>query len=223
MAPTLKLREAVLIFDLDGTLFQTESVTVPAVQDSFRDAGLQIPDSALILGFIGKPMSELAEWAQSVCGDGDAEELMRQIDARELELVGSAGQMFPDVKTVLEGLSGEYRALALCTNGGPEYVNRVIDSQEIRQFFNLVRCRTSNRDNKPAMVAEIIGNLGLSDGVVTGDRWDDVDAARHNSLRAIGAGYGYGAEDELKDADAVAATPSEIPGLVAELLINRSA
>lgn len=58
------MRDAVLIFDLDGTLFQTESVTVPAGQDSFRDAGLQVPDSALILDFIGRPMSELAAWVQ---------------------------------------------------------------------------------------------------------------------------------------------------------------
>ena len=212
------MREAVLIFDLDGTLFQTESVTVPAVQDSFRDAGLQIPDSALILDLIGKPMSELAEWVQSVCGDRDAEELMRQIDARELELVDSAGQLFPDVRSMLETLRRNYRALALCTNGGLEYVNRVIDSHEIRQFFNIVRFRTSHQDNKPAMVAEIIANLGLTGGVVTGDRWDDMEAARRNSLRAIGAGYGYGAEDEFRNADAVAAIASEIPGLVDRVL-----
>ena len=41
---------------------------------------------------------------------------------------------------------------------------------------------------------------------------------RHNSLRAIGAGYGYGAEDEFRNADAVAAIASEIPGLVDRVL-----
>lgn len=73
------------------------------------------------------------------------------------------------------------------------------------------------------MGAEIIENLGLTDGVVTGDRWDDVEAARHNYLRAISAGYGYGAEDEMRNADAVAAAASEIPGLVVELLNYRRA
>ena len=48
------MRDAVLIFDLDDTLFQTESVTLPAVQDAFLHAGLDVLHSELILGFIGQ-------------------------------------------------------------------------------------------------------------------------------------------------------------------------
>ncbi len=212
------MRDAVLIFDLDGTLFLSESVTVPAVQDTFRDAGMEVPGEAFILNFIGSPMSELTEWVQSVCGNRNAEELIRQIDAKEMALVESIGQLFPNVSDVLVSLRRDYKALAICTNGGPDYANGVIDSQGIRQFFDVVRCRTSHEDNKPAMVAEIIGNIGLTEGVVTGDRREDVEAARRNSLQAIGAGYGYGSEDELKDADAVAHAASEIPDLVSQVL-----
>ncbi|MDP6453589.1 MAG: HAD hydrolase-like protein [SAR202 cluster bacterium] len=214
------MRDAVLIFDLDGTLFLTESVTVPAVQDSFREARIEVPAEAFILNFIGSPMSELAQWVQSVCGNRDADAIMRQIDGKEMALVESIGQLFPNVSDVLRSLRKDYRTLAICTNGGPDYANRVIDSQGIRQFFDVVRCRTSHEDNKPAMVAEIIGNAGLTEGVVTGDRREDVEAARRNSLRAIGAGYGYGSEDELEDADAVAHAASEIPNLVSQLLGN---
>jgi phosphoglycolate phosphatase-like HAD superfamily hydrolase len=66
------------------------------------------------------------------------------------------------------------------------------------------------------MVAEIIGNLGLTEGMVTGHRRKDVEAAMRNSLRAMGAGYG--SEDELKDADAVAHAASEIPDLITQAL-----
>ena len=38
----------------------------------------------------------------------------------------------------------------------------IIDSQGIRHFFDVVRCRANELDNKPAIVAEIIGNLGLT-------------------------------------------------------------
>lgn len=214
------MRDAVLIFDMDGTLFKSESVTVPAVQETFRDAGLEIPDAVFILNFIGSPMAELAKWVQSVCGDRDAHALMSQIDARELELVDSVGQLYPDVTAMLERLRGDYRALALCTNGESKYVNRVIDSQNIRRFFDVIRFRTSAQDTKPDMAAEILRNLGITRGVVTGDRREDVEAAHHNSLKAIGAGYGYGSEDELKHADAVAANAGEIPALVAQVLNN---
>lgn len=213
--------DAVLVFDLDGTLFQTALVTVPAVQDSFRDAGLVVPDVAVILDFIGKPMSELTTWVHTVCGDRDGQQIMRRIDQRELELAESVGQLFPGVTEVLEGLKGEYRALALCTNGGPEYVNRIIDSQGIRPFFDMVRCRNDETDSKPMMVAEILRNLDSAAGVVTGDRREDVEAAHRNSLLAVGAGYGYGSDDELRCADAIAADPGAIPELIAQVLNDR--
>lgn len=110
--------------------------------------------------------------------------------------------------------------MILCNNGGLQYVNRVIDSQDIRQCFDVVRCRASNQDNKPAMVGEIMRKSRGSHGVVTDDRKDDVETARPNSQRSIDAGYGYGSEDELKDADVVPATASEIPGLVARVMNN---
>ncbi|HBD85717.1 MAG TPA: hypothetical protein DC056_17085 [Dehalococcoidia bacterium] len=94
----------------------------------------------------------------------------------------------------------------------------IIDSQGIRHFFDVVRCRANELDNKPAMVAEIIGNFDLTEGVVTGGRREDAEAAKRNSLRAMGTGYGYGSEDELEDADAVAHAASEIPDLIDQVL-----
>ena len=68
------------------------------------------------------------------------------------------------------------------------------------------------------MVSEIIGNLGLNEGVVTGDKREDVEAAKRNLFRAMGAAYGYGSEDELQDADAAAHAASEMPDLIAQVL-----
>ena len=45
---------ALLIFDVDGTLLQTERVTVPAVQRTLRARGLPEPDAAVICSFFGK-------------------------------------------------------------------------------------------------------------------------------------------------------------------------
>ena len=36
-------KRGLLIFDLDGTLFQAHKVTVPATQRSFQDQGLPAP------------------------------------------------------------------------------------------------------------------------------------------------------------------------------------
>jgi phosphoglycolate phosphatase len=44
-----------------------------------------------------------------------------------------------------------------------------------------------------------------------GDRLHDIEAAKANAIRSIGALWGYGGRDELEQAgaDAIAATPGE--------------
>ena len=45
-----------------------------------------------------------------------------------------------------------------------------------------------------------------------GDRYHDIEAAKANSLRSIGALWGYGGEQELRaaGADRLAASPAEV-------------
>jgi phosphoglycolate phosphatase len=47
-----------------------------------------------------------------------------------------------------------------------------------------------------------------------GDRIFDIRAGRANGTRCLAAGWGYGSPEECAQADAVAATPSEVLALV---------
>ena len=44
-----------------------------------------------------------------------------------------------------------------------------------------------------------------------GDRDNDLRAARANGVRAVGVLWGYGSAEELASADAIVATPAELP------------
>ena len=63
----LDLEEGLVIFDLDGTLIQTATVTVPAVREGFEGFSLPVPNSTVILDFIGKPASALTRWVRGTC------------------------------------------------------------------------------------------------------------------------------------------------------------
>ena len=56
---------AILIFDLDGTLFHTETVMVPAAREAFLEHGLTPPDDAEICSFIGRTSAEYNACARS--------------------------------------------------------------------------------------------------------------------------------------------------------------
>ena len=186
---------AILIFDLAGTLFQTETVSVPAAREAFETHGLTPPD--------------------------DAEQILRTAAQRELELIGPRGRLYPGVGEALAELRAAAAGLAICSNGSGRYVEAVLAAHRIDGFFDVVRFRRPDDTSKPQMAGEVLKLLRdgpRQPGVVIGDRHDDVEAARANGLLAVGCVYGYGADGELDAADAVAAGAAEIPGLIRGLL-----
>ena len=207
-----------LIFDLDGTLFRTELVTVPAVAKSFQAHGLAVPPDEAICSFFGRPAPEFHAWIRSLCPPEVISEVIAAIDGNEMALIARAGALYPGVREALAELRPSRGQMPLCSNGRHAYVSRVLAVHGLEPFFAVVRHRESARDNKLSMVRELLGHLESRPALVIGDRADDIEAAHQNGLRAIAATYGYGTAEELTKADAVARSPSELPGLVRNLL-----
>lgn len=206
-----------LIFDLDGTLFRSDSITVPAVQGTFADYDLPMPPSETILPLIGTPMDNLRSWVRERCPDHRADDLFAEIERRELGLISSDGRLYTGVRDTLTGLVTAGYQIALCTNGPTDYVRRVVEAKEIGRFFDASRNRKGAADTKPAMVRSILAELDGRPAVGIGDRLADIEAAHANGLRAIAAGYGYGADAEMASADRMARSVLDIPRLVTEL------
>jgi phosphoglycolate phosphatase len=210
-----------IIFDLDGTLFKTETATVPAVIETFKRFGLTKPSKQEICRFFGRPGSEFHTWLESLCPRDMASDFVRDVDRRELEYAATQGELYPGVIRMLTELAQDGYNLALCTNGEAEYVNTVLDAHDLRPFFTAVRHRIHRGDSKPSMVAELLAGGNPAAAVMVGDRDDDIRAARENRIYSIAAAYGYGSGSAFACADAVADAPGDIPGLVKDLEINQ--
>ena len=207
-----------LIFDLDGTLFRAETVTIPAVQRGFLAQGLAVPAEEEISAYFGKPASQYHAWLVSRCPEEKAPELIEAIDRRELELISETGQLYPQAREVLATLRGWVGQMALCSNGPQDYVERVMTVHRLEPFFDAVRCWRSTLDSKPLMVRELVGHLESRPVIIIGDRGDDIQAAHQNGLWAIAAKYGYGTVEELEAADAAAVSLLDLPHLARSLL-----
>ena len=211
-------KRGLLIFDLDGTLFRAETVTIPAVQQVFLAQGLAVPTEEEISFYFGKPASQYHAWLFSRCPREKASELVEAIDRRELELISETGKLYPQAREVLATLRGWVGQMALCSNGPQDYVERVMTVHGLDTFFDAVRCWRSAMDNKPSMVRELAEHLESRPAIIIGDRGDDIQAAHENGLWAIAAKYGYGTVEELEAADAAAVSVSDLPHLVRSLL-----
>jgi len=207
-----------LVFDLDGTLFKTESVTIPAVTATFRRYGFTPPEDRAIAAFFGRPWSEFHEWLRSRVGDDLAAAMGAEIDQLELALVSEKGEWYPGAREAIRELRGWAEHMVICSNGTPEYVQCVLEAQAVGRLFDAVRWRLSRTETKSLMVAEILKRWDGRPAVVIGDREEDIRAAHDNELMGVGASYGYGVGSELAEADALAGSAWELPRVLARLL-----
>ncbi len=212
------MQRALIIFDIDGTLFRADLVTVPAVQRTFDSFGLPIPEASAIESFFGKPAEEYEGWLAAQCPEKQVAAVIEATNTLELALIGEEGALYPGVTDMLERLGAQGHTLAACSNGPDAYVDTFMDAHGVRSFFATVLARGTRYEGKASMVRCVMESISIRPVVMVGDRRDDVDAARRNGALAIGAAYGFGGAHEIEGSDHTAKSPSDIPDLIRQLL-----
>lgn len=212
------MSEALVVFDIDGTLFQTELATVRAVHEVFAENGLPLPSAVSICSFFGRPVEDQHQWLESQCPSESGKSIVAAVDRREMELIGKAGRLYDGVAEMLERLRDGGYTLAVCSNGPVDYVNEVLDAHGLRSFFDTIRCRGMGYAGKTEMLADILAEVAVRPAIVVGDRRDDVESAHAHGALAVGAAYGFGGADELTQADAVVLNASEILSAISKLV-----
>lgn len=208
---------ALIIFDIDGTLFQSQLVTIPALQQTFEAFGLEPPTDQDIIATFGVPVEKYEAWlAQHAPGREEA--LVEAANKRELELIGETGELYPGAIGAMEALQAAGHVLAACSNGSVAYVDEVIRAHGLRPLFQEVRCIGQGYAGKKAMVADLMEGIAARPVAVVGDRHGDVEGAHANGAVAIGAAYGFGDDGELAEADAQIQALAELPGAVSTAL-----
>jgi phosphoglycolate phosphatase len=212
-------RRGLLIFDLDGTLFRTDTVSIPAVQSALRAAGFPPPPDEAVIEFFGRPLQDFRAWAYRTY-PGITEQVLDSVDEWELQLVRERGKLYPGVHETLTALRAAMEHLAVCSNGPGPYVQQVVTSHGLAPYFDAVRWPRDGDTGKPGMVAELLARFSGRPAAVIGDRWDDIAAARESGILAIASAYGFGGAQEIAGADATAAAPQELPAIVARLFTS---
>jgi phosphoglycolate phosphatase len=211
-------RSALIIFDVDGTLFEAHRITVPAVQRSLAAFGLPAPEAKAITAWFGKPLEEYHAWLASLCPPDLASTVIARTDREELELIVSDGRLYPGVPEMLATLHAQGHVLATSSNAPQDYFDQVLERHGIRRYFAMPLCRGTEFADKRAMVAAIMARHAARPAIVIGDRRDDVDSAHANGALAIGAAYGFPLEGELESADAHVTRADELPSIIDALI-----
>jgi phosphoglycolate phosphatase len=201
-----------VIFDLDGTLFQTETLVTTVHQrgfDTLRLEGLYtepIPPIDTLLGSLGMLLSDI--WKR-VMPDGSptaherANVLLLQYEMEEL--ANGCGQLYPGVVETLNALHSRGIRLFIASNGLEEYVKGVPAVKGIGELFEgLYSAGEFATVTKVDLVRRLLDTFEIKDAWMVGDRSSDVEAGRSNGLFVVGCDYaGFRRQGELDGSNAI--------------------
>lgn len=213
-----------MIFDMDGTLFQTESLLIPAYHATFDEMHREgtftdeTPDEKIIIGCLGMLLPEI--WRRVL---PDAEEKVRQradelFVRYELEYLEKGyGELYPGVAEILNRLKASGIRLFVASNGLEGYVRGVARIKGITPLFEeLYSAGEHQTSSKVDLVRLLLERHNLRDAWMVGDRSSDVEAGLKNNLTVIGCDYaGFGDGSELNGCHMRIRSFAELPDLYA--------
>jgi len=211
---TIELRNGpkpeALIFDMDGTLFKTETVIVPAYERAYarlKEEGRvqgEMPPASILLGSLGMLLMDI--WAR-VLPEADVPTRERMdvllLEEQMLLLGEGVGELYPDVDETLRRLREAGYRLFVASNGLEGYVKGVAERLGIAERFEALYSAGEYRTaSKVDLVRLLLERENVGSAWMVGDRSSDVEAGVGNGLPVIGCDYAeFGvSSDELKGA-----------------------
>ncbi|MED1410576.1 MULTISPECIES: HAD family hydrolase [Bacillus] len=213
-----------LIFDMDGTLFQTDKILELSLDDTFNHlCSLQLWDAETPIDkyreIMGVPLPKVWE---TLLPD-HSNEVRKQTDAYFLErlienIKSGKGALYPNVKEVFSFIKENNCSIYIASNGLTEYLQAIISyyhlDQWVTEMFSIEQIQSLNKGD---LVKNIMKKYDIKEAAVVGDRLSDINAAKDNGLIAIGCKFDFAQEDELAHADLVIDDLMELKGILPEL------
>ncbi|AJE45399.1 HAD-IA family hydrolase [Celeribacter indicus] len=199
-----------VIFDVDGTLVDSQAHIVLSMEAAFAAGGLPLPDRGRLLSVVGLSLPyAMAELAP----EADEATLARMIDAyraafraHRLAEGAAAAPLYPGAEAALRGLSArDDVCLALATGKSRRGLDALLAAWPFADLFVTTECADDHPSKPhPSMVMQCLldTGCGTEDAVVVGDTTYDMEMARAARTAAIGVGWGYHGREALLSAGA---------------------
>jgi HAD superfamily hydrolase (TIGR01509 family) len=205
-----------VLFDVDGTLVDSNDLHTSAWQETFRHFGLVVSYDA-IRGQIGKGGDNLIP---ALLPADIVERLQEEIESFRSELFGRdylhKAKPFPGAAELLRRLRGEGVTLVLASSAKQGELDHHIEKLGCRDLLAATTSADDVEHSKPcpdifaAAWEKAQANGGAGTVVVVGDTPYDIDAASRIGLPAVAVRCGGFDEEELVRAAAIYDGPTEL-------------
>ena len=215
------MRYTHVFFDLDGTLTQSEFGIIKAASYALSKFGIDEPDRNKLLRFIGPPLYYSFDKYYGLPQDRLDEAVDYFREKYDTEGYMDA-PVFEGMMEVLSDLKEAGADISVVTSKPQYMADKVLKHTGLDACFDHVSAPGLEMTDpskaqliRQAIVATCADPAGV---VMVGDRKYDIEGAGLAGVDSIGVLYGYGSEEELKEAGAthLAATVRDIYRIVTE-------
>jgi phosphoglycolate phosphatase len=189
---TVPRRFDLIVFDWDGTLFDSTALIVRCIQAACADLGLPVPDDRRAAYVIGLGLHDALQHVVPGLPAERYPELGRRYRhhyfARQDELV-----LFPGTLPMLQALKARNHWLAVATGKSRAGLDEALAHAELHGMFDATRTadETASKPH-PLMLEQLMREFGADPGrtLMIGDTTHDLQLARNAGTPALAVAYG---------------------------------
>lgn len=201
------MKDVCVIFDVDGTLFDTGEGIRDCARHALDALGADFPDEQLNR-FIGPSLF----YSFSVTAGLDDEAAMRGVELYRERYKKTGIDMsrpYDGIIPLLTELTSDGYTLTVASSKPESMVLYLLDKFDMRRYFRTVAAAdfTTVQNDKTGFVKK--ASL-CKKNVMVGDTVYDIEGAHNAGIAVIAVTYGFGARESLQAADYTADTPAEL-------------
>ena len=213
-----KLKQTIILFDLDGTLTDSAEGVIRSVQHMQEKMGFKIWETADLKFVIGPPL--MKTFTEDFAMDRETAEKAIAIYRERYTTIGMyENKVYAGVEEMLAALKAKGKKMGVATSKKEELAVEILEHFGIAKYFDVIGGdqRLIGRDTKAKVIDYVLETLQAEkdDVIMVGDRLFDIEGAHALGVPGIAVEYVYGdrAEFETYGADYIVATTEDVTNL----------
>ncbi|UWR03613.1 HAD-IA family hydrolase [Ruegeria conchae] len=214
-----------VLFDVDGTLVDSQGAIVSAMTASFQAQSLPVPSRNAILSIVGlslpHAMARLASDQSDLVQNALVDGYKQAYHAQRLEQGAASSPLYPGAREVIQALHDMPEVLlGVATGKSKRGLDALLEAHGLEQYF-ITRQVADHHPSKPhpSMIETALAETGVgaAHSVMVGDTSFDMEMAAAAQVAGIGVSWGYHDRSALSAAQYVIESFEELPVTLANI------
>lgn len=183
-----------VIFDLDGTLWNVEETTLESANEYLELNGFEYRVTMDdVKSTMGCTFAETADrYFPMLATREERDELLGKVlDYNNQRLVKVGGNLYPNLEETLKVLKEKYR-ISIVSNCAGGYIEAFLESSGLGEYFEDFMAAAKEKLSKADTIKKMIEKNNVKNAIYIGDTIKDKEAAEGAGIEFVQALYGFG-------------------------------